>query len=67
MSHGKAVTDDNVVTVGGPFPIGDIEVELIWNKGRKPEIWYGVIAEPDVEPPKITEVRAFSQGLTILW
>ena len=66
VSHGKVVTDDNVVNVGGPFPIGDIEVELIWNKGRKQEIWYGIITEPDVEPPKITEVRAFSQGLTIL-
>lgn len=66
VSHGKVVTDDNVVTVGGPFPIGDIEVELIWNKGRKQEIWYGVFTEPDVDPPKIKEIWAFSQDLHIL-
>ena len=66
VSHGRAITDGKVLTVSGPFPLGDIAVEIGWNQGRKSYTWYHVITEPDFEPPKVVQAWAFfNNGLGI--
>ena len=59
VSHGNFITDGNTVIVDGPFPIGDIEVELRWNQGRQHYTWYNSITEPDFEPPKVVQIWLF--------
>ena len=66
VSHGRAITDGKVLTVNGPFPLGDIAVEIGWHKGRKSYTWYHVITEPDFVPPKVVQAWAlFNNGLGI--
>ena len=66
MSQGRVVTDGNVVTVGGPFPLGDFSVELSWNRGLEHHTWSDFVTEPDFEPPKIAMVWVLSPDLDVL-
>ena len=59
VSHGNFVTHANMVTVGGPFPLGDVAIELSWNQGRQHYTWYNTITEPDFESPKIVQTEVF--------
>lgn len=59
VSQGDITTRDNIVTVNGPFPFGDIVIELGWNRDRQHYTWYNTITEPDFESPKIVEAHVF--------
>lgn len=66
VSDGRVVTDGNVVTVEGPFPLGDFSVELSWHRDIEHHTWSDFVTEPDFEPPKIAVVWVFSPNLNIL-
>lgn len=66
VSQGRVGTDGNVVTVEGPFPLGDFSVELSWHRNLEHHTWYDFVTEPDFEPPKIVQVWASSPDLDIL-
>lgn len=59
VSQGDVTTRDNIVTVNGPFPFGDIAIELNWNSGRQHYTWYHTITELDFESPKIVQAQVF--------
>ena len=58
VSQGRAITDGEVLTISGPFPLGDITVEIGWDKGRESYTWRHVITKSDFEPPKAVRARA---------
>lgn len=57
VSHGRAITDGEVLTIIGPFPLGDITVEISWDNGRENYTWHHVITVPDFEPPKVVRTE----------
>lgn len=66
VSAGRVVTDGNMVTVEGPFPLGDFSVKLSWHRNIEHHTWSDFVTEPDFEPPKIAVVWAFSPDLDVL-
>lgn len=61
VSHQNFITDANRIIVEGLFPIGDIAIELSWNRGRQHFTWYHTITDPDYEPPKIVDIEVFDK------
>ena len=66
VSEGRVVPDGNVVTVEGPFPLGDFSVELSWHRDFEHHTWSDFVTEPDFEAPKIAVVWALSPDLDVL-
>ena len=58
VSQGEAITNGAVLTISSPFPLGDVTVEISWDKGRENYMWRHVIIESDFEPPKAVRARA---------
>ena len=61
VSHRNFITDANRIIFKGPFPLGDIAIELSWDRGRQNFTWHHRIIDPDYEPPKIVDLQAFDK------
>ena len=61
VSHRNFITDANRIIFKGLFPLGDIAIELSWDRGRQNFTWHHRIIDPDYEPPKIVDLEAFDK------
>lgn len=66
VSHGHVIVHGDVVEVIGPFPRGELRLEIRWDNGLGSDTVKHRIAEPDFEPPKLLRAFAFRpQGFGI--
>ena len=61
VSHGRIVIDNDVVKVVGPFPLGELELEIVWDDGYGSDTVRRIITEPDFEPPDLLQAIAFNK------
>ena len=61
VSHGRILIDDNAIKVVGPFPIGELELEIAWDDGSGSDTVRRIITEPDFKPPELLKTVAFSE------
>ena len=61
VGHRNFITDANRIIFKGLFPLGDIAIELSWDRGRQNFTWHHRIIDPDYEPPKIVDLEAFDK------
>ena len=61
VSHGRAITDGNTVTIVGPFPRGEALLEIRWDQHGNQQLWRS-FTEPDFNPPQVIQVTTFSDS-----
>lgn len=62
ISHGRVIIDHDIIQVIGPFPRGELQLQVRWDDGRGKETVWCRITDPDYEPPKLIRSVAISKN-----